>query len=68
MSVCIVCFSGGRHSDPRERQDLHQSAEAEGGRGAHQEARSGRGQSRERQEREGAEREGQVVTPPPTLL
>lgn len=60
LPLC-VCFSGDRHSDPRERKDLHQSAEAEGGRGADQEARSRGGQSRERQERERAEREGQVV-------
>ena len=64
FSPCLFClrpFSRDRHPDPRERQDLHQGAEAERSRGADQEARSGGGQSRERQEREGAEREGQVV-------
>lgn len=56
------CFfsSGDRHSDPGERQDLHQSTETERGGGAHQEARSRGSQSRERQEREGAEGEGQI--------
>lgn len=61
VRLCLCGSSGDRHSDPREREDLHQSAEAEGSRGADQEARSRRGQSREGQEREGAEREGQVV-------
>lgn len=60
LCALLFHFSGARHSDPRKRQDLHQSAEAEGGGGAHQEARSRGGQSREGQEREGAEGEGQV--------
>lgn len=55
-------FSGARHSDPRERKDRHQSAEAEGGGGADQEARGGGGQGGEGEEREGAEGEGQVET------
>lgn len=63
LIACLCRLSGDRHSDPRERQDLHQSAEAEGSRGADQEARGGGGQSRERKEGQGAEREGQVVTP-----
>lgn len=60
LCALLFHFSGARHSDPRKRQDLHQSAEAEGGGGAHQEARSRGGQSREGQERQGAEGEGQV--------
>ena len=63
-------FSGDRDADPGERQDVHQGAEAEGGGGAHQEARRGGGQGGEGQEGEGAEGERQVVRPPrppPTL-